>query len=146
MKQFLLSAVSTFLPAIFNWLNSGDSGAQSATEFALTYVYPIPSYANFSLGSAQNPDCNDALPVNTLCLHTKLADYTFREVVRPNVDTLYSEGLIDLSHSDVEIVVPPISEDRFWVLAFYDLYASMVFCLLTLTDSVTETTLLTSEL
>ena len=124
MKQLLLQGVSTFL----NWFNSGDSlsGAQSATEFALIYGYPIPSYVNFSLGSAQNPDCNNALPVNTLCLHTQLPDYTFRQVVRPNVDTLYSEGLIDLSQSDVELVVPSIPDDRFWVFPFYDLYVSNI--------------------
>lgn len=40
-------------------------------------------------------------------------------VVRPNVDKLYSQAIIDLSANDVVLEIPSIS-DRYWVFPFYD--------------------------
>jgi hypothetical protein len=45
------------------------------------------------------------------------------EVVRPNVDTLYSAAVVDLSIQNVVITVPDIP-DRFWAASFYDLYGN----------------------
>lgn len=49
----------------------------------------------------------------------ELATSAYHDVVRPNVDTLYSAAVIDLSHHDVLVDVPVI-KDRFWVFPFYD--------------------------
>jgi hypothetical protein len=49
----------------------------------------------------------------------ELATPAFHDVVRPNVDTLYSSAVVDLSHHDVAVDIPVI-KDRFWVVPFYD--------------------------
>ena len=46
------------------------------------------------------------------------------EVVRPNVDTLYSRLAIDLSQNDVVLTVPKVEGDRYYVFPFYDLYVN----------------------
>lgn len=53
-------------------------------------------------------------------LHMKeLATSSFKSVVRPNVDTLYSSAVLDMSLHDVVVDVP-IVNDRYWVFPFYD--------------------------
>ena len=42
--------------------------------------------------------------------------------MRPNVDTLYSAMLYDVSQKDLVIVIPDI-DDRYWLFSFYDMYA-----------------------
>lgn len=51
----------------------------------------------------------------------QLAGPTDQSIVRPNVDTLYSSAVIDLSHKDVVIKIPSIDKDRYWIYPFYDL-------------------------
>lgn len=41
-------------------------------------------------------------------------------VVLPNVDTLYSTSVFDLSQKDLELGVPSVDADRYWNYAFYD--------------------------
>lgn len=43
-----------------------------------------------------------------------------RGVVRPNVDTMYASGAIDLTATDLVFTVPPMEEGRFYLFAFYD--------------------------
>lgn len=43
----------------------------------------------------------------------------YHDVVRPNVDTLYSMSILDLTHHDL-IVNVPVVKDRYWVFPFYD--------------------------
>lgn len=49
----------------------------------------------------------------------QLSTADFQDVVRPNVDTLYSLAILDLSAGDLVIEVPNIT-DRYWVFPFYD--------------------------
>jgi hypothetical protein len=53
----------------------------------------------------------------------QLATSAYKAVVRPNVDTLYSIAVIDLSHHDVVVEIPVV-KDRYWVFPFYDAYAN----------------------
>lgn len=53
----------------------------------------------------------------------QLATSASHAVVRPNVDTLYSTAVIDLSHNDVVVDIP-IIKDRYWVFPFYDAYGN----------------------
>lgn len=50
----------------------------------------------------------------------KLAEPGAIAVVRPNVDTVYSELFIDLSTSDLVLTVPEF-DGRYWSQAFFDL-------------------------
>ena len=51
-----------------------------------------------------------------------LANLQEAAVVRPNVDTIYSRVAVDLSHTDLELTVPPVEDGRFYIFPFYDLY------------------------
>lgn len=53
----------------------------------------------------------------------QLATSASQAVVRPNVDTLYSTAVIDLSHHDVVVDIPVV-KDRYWVFPFYDAYGN----------------------
>lgn len=78
------------------------------------YGYPLVSYATFALRTLAR--------LNSTNSFYHLRELTTPEttaVVRPNVDTLYSASVIDLSHHDV-IVDVPVVDERFWVFPFYD--------------------------
>ncbi|KAL2823579.1 hypothetical protein BDW59DRAFT_173405 [Aspergillus cavernicola] len=49
-----------------------------------------------------------------------------RSVVRPNVDTLYSTILINLSADDLMVDLPVV-DDRYWVSPFYDIYRNQYY-------------------
>ncbi|MBI9082391.1 MAG: DUF1254 domain-containing protein [Desulfobacterales bacterium] len=51
-------------------------------------------------------------------VHKRAAvDHTFRDVVRPNVDTIYSSIFADLSRGPYVLEAPPI--DKYWSFGFY---------------------------
>lgn len=86
---------------------------KTSTDWSSQYAYPLIPYAQNALPLlATNPP-------NTLKHMRRLATADFERVVRPNVDTLYSALIVDLSHSDLILEVPRIS-DRYWVFPFYD--------------------------
>lgn len=59
---------------------------------------------------------------NSLLHETTLANASYHTIVLPNVDTLYSEGLIDLSGGDVIATMhEPMEAGRFFVWPFYDM-------------------------
>lgn len=62
----------------------------------------------------------DTGSINVFVPQPTLATPDETQVNAPNVDTLYSSAVYDLSQSDVRITVPLIDEDRYWVFAFYD--------------------------
>ncbi|RDW63424.1 hypothetical protein BP6252_10969 [Coleophoma cylindrospora] len=86
----------------------------SASVFALQYGIPIYSFAQLAVPFVNTGTINILVPQPTLAT----PDET--QVNAPNVDTLYSSAVYDLSQNDVRITVPPVDEDRYWVFAFYD--------------------------
>jgi hypothetical protein len=50
---------------------------------------------------------------------TALATPSDTSVVSPNVDTVYSTLMYDLSTQDVELVVGEVEEDRYYGVAWY---------------------------
>jgi hypothetical protein len=88
---------------------------------SLKYGYPLVPYIQlaFSLANATGH-----FTTNAFYHSTTLANSSFDAVVRPNVDTLYSEALVDLSEHDMIISVPEI-DVRFIVVAYYDLYVAV---------------------
>lgn len=57
---------------------------------------------------------------NILGSRNTTATASTRNVVRPNVDTIYAAGTFDLSATDLVLTVAPMDEDRFYLFAFYD--------------------------
>lgn len=82
---------------------------------SVQYATPLVAYANFTsflLDGIGGP--NRIIPQQTL------SDPSVRNVVKPNVDTVYTLSFIDLSQSDLVITVPEISDGRYWSFPFYD--------------------------
>lgn len=90
--------------------------AQSATELALIYAYPLLAYQKAS--SSLSP----LIGVNHFGHSRQLATSTNRYVVKPNVDTLYSTSIFDVSNQDVIVKLPVIPEDQYALLPFHSLY------------------------
>ncbi|KAM0721792.1 hypothetical protein Q7P37_002717 [Cladosporium fusiforme] len=89
---------------------------QAATELALIYAYPLLAFQKaFS-------SISPLIGVNHIGHARQLATATNRHVVKPNVDTLYSTAIFDLSEKDVIIQMPAIPEGQYALLSFYGLY------------------------
>jgi len=85
-----------------------------ATAFSLLYGSPLLAFLQI---------VNTTLlygETNTLYSHNTTATPSTRNVVRPNVDTIYAEAIFDLSTTDLVFTLPPMEEDRFYLAAFYD--------------------------
>jgi hypothetical protein len=62
-----------------------------------------------------------SIGVNAIFHETNTATAGNAAIVRPNVDTLYSKVVVDLSHGDVALTIPEVDDGRFYVFPFYDL-------------------------
>ncbi|KAJ5833814.1 DUF1254-domain-containing protein [Penicillium riverlandense] len=112
------------------------AGVDEATQFTLTYGYPLLPLVHFAV-----PILEEVKGTNRFKHMRELATSAFHDVVRPNVDTLYSTAVIDLSHHDVLVDVPVV-EDRYWVFPFYDAYANNYANIGSVTNSTAGTYIL----
>ncbi|KAJ5618929.1 DUF1254-domain-containing protein [Penicillium lagena] len=94
------------------------ASVHEASQFTLTYGYPLQALVPFAV-----PLIEEVKGTNRFKYMRELATSAFHDVVRPNVDTLYSTAVIDLSHHDVLVDIPVI-KNRYWVFPFYDAYAN----------------------
>jgi hypothetical protein len=94
--------------------------SQEATELALTYAYPLLAFKKAYLSLAPLIGVNHfghARRLSSLSTPT-----TSASVVKPNVDTLYSTAIYDLSHADLILDVPAIPATQYALISFHDLY------------------------
>ncbi|KAJ6545386.1 hypothetical protein B0H19DRAFT_1380044 [Mycena capillaripes] len=103
--------------------SAGDSLEQMATIRTVQYGIPLTQYAKFANSIANK---TGQWTTNSIQHDTTLVDATYHTIVRPNVDTLYSESIIDLSGGDVIATMPTV-QGRFFVWPFYDVYGDN-FC------------------
>lgn len=67
--------------------------------------------------------CELGLKFNTFSHLTQTPSPSFKTIVRPNVDTLYSVAYLQLSAGPVVIDIPTI-KDRFYLIAMYDAWSN----------------------
>lgn len=79
------------------------------------YGYPLLAYVQWIQPLLSN------VGNNTIYSEPGLISPDNTYVVRPNVDTLYSQVAVDLSHTDLELVIPSVPNGRFYDVASYDL-------------------------
>lgn len=72
-------------------------------------------FANFAGAVLQRVDVNEISHQHTLATPTDAG------VIKPNVDTLYSRVVLDLSSHDVVLTVPAVTDGRYWLYPVYDL-------------------------
>ena len=111
MKRLLLVLQ---LPALI--LAQNTTTAQNATTFALVYGYPLLAWQRYA--SALINDTG----INALHHARDLSTPENRTVVKPNVDTLYSNLIYDLSESDLAVNLPDVPADSFKLFSLYDPY------------------------
>lgn len=93
----------------------------------LAYVYGFPLVSvirtvDFTT-SPNIPEGPGRGPINTFSYIRDFPNSSFTDIVRPNVDTLYSTGYFDLSKEPLVLTVPPIA-DRYYSLQFIDAYSN----------------------
>jgi hypothetical protein len=86
------------------------------TANAYLFGYPLVLMEETRKAMDQTP--------NTLYHNQTFPDHTFRAVVRPNNDTLYSTSWLDLS-SQPQILSVPDTADRYYVMPFMDAWTNV---------------------
>lgn len=85
-----------------------------ATAFSLLYGSPLLAFVQTATAILNFGESN------TLYNHNTTSTPATLTVVRPNVDTIYSEAIFDLTAADLVFKLPPMEEGRFYLAAFYD--------------------------
>ncbi len=92
------------------------------------FVYGVPLFlmdvTRKKLTNVAKPVDNIAAPVNQLMLMTKSPDASFTAVVRPNADTYYRNGFLDLS-KDALVLTAPDTKGRYYLLPMLDAYSNV---------------------
>jgi len=97
--------------------------ARETAEEAYIFAYPMLENYRTALDMAVLPDSPSYKgPFNKFAHNTQLLDASFTDVVRPNNDTLYSIGWVDLRSEPVVLSVPEVPDGRYYVIQMVDLY------------------------
>lgn len=112
------------LDDVIKQLASSDRPEDTAT-LAYIYGFPLVSVVR-TIDYTTNPNLPAGPgrgPENTFNHFRDFPTPNFTDIVRPNVDTLYSNVYIDLKNSPLVLQVPPIA-DRYYSLQFVDAYSN----------------------
>lgn len=85
----------------------------------LQYSYPLYIFGNFAGAVLRN------VSVNQIFNQRSLAAIGSSAVIKPNVNTVYSRAVLDLSTNDVVLTIPEIT-DRYWVYPIYDSFGNTI--------------------
>jgi hypothetical protein len=112
------------LDNVMNQLASSDKPDDIAT---LAYIWGFPLVnvirtADFTT-SPNLPPGPGRGPENTFNHFRVFPNSNFTDVVRPNVDTLYSTAYLDIENGPLTLQIPPIA-DRYYSLQFIDAYSN----------------------
>src|SRR5436309_11289761 len=107
-------------------------GAQEAASIAVdAYIYFYPLVLmDFTCRQMTNVEPGKAPgrgPMNTFVHMRSYPSVDFKDVVRPNFDTLYSIAWLDLSEGPVVVSVPDLG-DRYYLLPFLDMWSEVFAC------------------
>ena len=102
-----------------------ESGSAATLDDAYVYCYPLVMMS-VSQKVATNvvEATSEKVPVNQLRHAQRLAGPDFKDVVTPNVDTLYSQAFIDLKGGPLVFVKP--AADRYCSAQFLDAWTNSV--------------------
>lgn len=130
MKKVLLSTfLVCMLPLTLLMAKTDKISEQEAYEIgmeAYAYFHPIITMDITRKVATNLPSSVNAMfgPMNQFNHASAFPDAKFREVVRPNFDTLYSSAWIDLSKEPM-IVTAPDTKGRYYVLPIYDMWTDV---------------------
>lgn len=92
---------------------------------AYIYGYPLVlmDVTKKVMTHVSEPDKAGHAPLNQFSHRETFPDDTFKDVVRPNLDTLYSSAWLDLSKGPVVLSLP--ASDRFYMLQMMDAWSNV---------------------
>jgi hypothetical protein len=125
----------------FGFASCTSTADKTATESALSkdsvialvkaaYVYAMPlalmDITRKKVTNAVKPSVGGELtaPVNQLIIATQFPNAKFRDVVRPNADTYYHAGFLDVS-SDALVLTVPNTNGRYYLLPMLDAFGNV---------------------
>lgn len=137
MKRF---AIASLVVLFFMSTSCGNSSKQVASEVSTipdekiveiatkAYVFGYPMLLmDYTKKISTNVEVPTSVyaPVNQLGHFREFPDDKFTAVVKPNVDTYYSNAWYDLKEEPVVLTVP--ATDRYYLLPLYDAYSNVFF-------------------
>ncbi len=108
------------LPTAFVARNTVQTLKDGAKSYLFGYSLVLMDATRQSM---TDPD-RDRVPLNHFSHVQYFPDHEFRQVVRPNNDTLYSTAWIDLSKQPLVLSVPAV-KDRYYVMPFMDAWTNV---------------------
>jgi hypothetical protein len=88
-------------------------------DHEIQYTYPLYIFGNFAGAVLRNVSVNQIFNQRTLAAIGSSA------VIKPNVDTVYSRAVLDLSTHNVVLRIPEVT-DRYWVYPIYDSFGNTI--------------------
>lgn len=109
--------------------NSKALPADSVVAIAkAAYIYSIPlalmDITKKKLTNVAAPVNGKAAPINQLTISTDFPNAQFKDVVRPNADTYYTTGFLDLK-ADAMVLSLPNTNGRFYLMPMLDAYGNV---------------------
>jgi hypothetical protein len=105
---------------VLAWLCIGAKNIFDAGSKAFVYGYPIVLMDE----TKQQMLIKEPRMVNQFVHRAQFPNHRFRDVVRPNVDTLYSVAWLDLSYEPLVLTVPD-TQGRYYVMPFMDAWTNV---------------------
>jgi len=133
MKRFITILMSLILlcsTCLFSSCSADKKDAEGESEMqilkeAYTYVFPLVIMdATKTVSTNTKQPISNRAPVNQFMHADKLADADFRNVVTPNVDTIYTQAWLDLGDEPIVYVMP--KADRFFKVQVMDAWSNTV--------------------
>src|SRR5262245_59047532 len=100
--------------------------AETIAQEAFIYLYPLVTM-DVSRRQLTNIEAGKMVgrgPMNTFTHVREFPDANFRDVVRPNFDTLYSSGWLDLTKEPI-VISAPDTQGRYYLLPMLDMWTDV---------------------
>jgi hypothetical protein len=100
--------------------------AQSIAEEVYIFGYPMILMDLTAKKMSNVPETGaQTAPVNQFAHFPEFPDHNFKDIVKPNADTLYSLAWLNLSDEPLVLHVPD-TDDRYYLMPLYDAYSNVI--------------------
>jgi len=118
-RLFFIGTIAIVLAAV-----SIQQGIQIVKEGAQAYLFSYSLVLMDTTRQVMADPLNGRAPLNHFAHIQNFPDHNFRQVIRPNCDTLYSTAWIDLSPEPLILSVPD-TKGRYYVMPFMDAWTNV---------------------